>query len=75
MPSQVVSEYLAHNSNQDVPPFDGVLFPSTVRDQGNNLALFPPRGVMEKWATTLEVLDIEHAEFNTWIELSSAFAS
>lgn len=69
VPSQIVSEFMALPSHPDSSPFDGILFPSAVRNGGNNVALFPPRDLLKSWNDLLVVVEIEHVNIDTWDSL------
>lgn len=75
VPSQIVSEYMAEDLESEAQRFDGVLFPSTVCKGGNNLVLFPPRGLLGSWDSILDVTHIEHVSYGNWTELMAALTA
>lgn len=71
VPTQIVSEYLAQYPDNDGKFFDGVLFPSSVVKSGNNLVIFPPRGIREDWTDVLDMDNIERLSLANWLQLTS----
>ncbi|MBU4263292.1 MAG: RES domain-containing protein [Proteobacteria bacterium] len=73
VPSQVVCEYFAKIfKSEDGKPIDSLEYPSSIRQEGRNIVLFPPPKKGNCFSDLVTLSRAEEIEFQTWSELCKA---
>ncbi|MEW6520842.1 MAG: RES domain-containing protein [Thermodesulfobacteriota bacterium] len=73
VPSQVVCEYFANIfKSEDGKSIDGLEYPSSIRQEGRNIVLFPPQKREDCFGDLVCLSGAEEIEFQTWSELCAA---